>query len=373
MDRRKTFLILATVGALLVSVPFLYRHFAGQSDPAPPSTAEYFPVQDPDTGLWGFIDSGGNPVTPIVFDWAGDYRHGLGLAEQDGAMGYIDATFRDTGKWAIFPRFELTDPGDQSAFGFFEGRALARDTSGRWGYIGPEGKWAIEPRFAESPRDYPGVPAGNFSDGLAWFQIVEMGERNKLDENDEFVLDAEGKPIKEAHPRRRVGFIDRNGEVVIDARYEMAHDFGEGLAAVRIKSHDAWAFINKDDRRVIPPSYDAVGRFSGGLCAVGVNLKVDNVGVERWGYIDPAGNEVIGKRFDEARDFSEGLAAVREGEKWGYINIEGEWVIPPTFDNYEDYAHPNDPRPFENGLARVSLDRQLIYIDRQGAQVWPKD
>lgn len=364
MDRRKTFLVLATLGALMVSVPFVYRYINGPSDPILPSTAEYFPVQDSATGKWGFIDNQGNAVTPMVFDWAGDFRQGLGLAESDSAMGYIDSSFKDTGKWLISPRFELRSSGDQSAFGFFDGRALARDDSGKWGHIDTTGKWVIEPQFTEA-RDYPGVPAGEFSDGLAWFQLVEIRERNKLDENDEFVRDAEGKPIKENYPRRTVGYIDRKGKVVIKPRYEMAHDFGEGLAAVRIKSQDSWGFIDKDDHRVISPRFDEVGRFSEGLCAVAINGQ--------WGYIDPKGEEVIARQFDEARLFSEGLAAVREGSKWGYINRDGQWAIAPTYDDFEDYGHPGDPRPFENGLARVTLNKQPIYINPQGEQVWPKD
>lgn len=365
MDRRKTFIVLATIGAVLVSVPFLYRAITGPSDPILPHTAEYFPVQDAQTGMWGFIDREGNPITPTVFDWAGDFRQGLGLAETNGAMGYIDAGFKETGKWAISPRFELRDPGDQSAFGFFDGRALVRDDDGVWGYIDTTGQWVIEPRFPETPRDYPGVPAGNFSDGLAWFQLVEMSERNILDENDEFVRDAEGKPMKEAHARRQIGFIDRKGRVVIEPRYEMANDFGDGLAAVRIKSHDAWGFIDKDGKRVISPRFDAVGQFSEGLCAVALNRQ--------WGFIDRKGEDAIERRFDEARQFSEGLAAVRAGDKWGYIDAEGAWAIEPAFDDFEDYGHPRVPRPFENGLARVTLDGQVIYIDRRGEQVWPKE
>lgn len=365
MDRRKLFLILGTVGALLVATPFLYRLIAGPSDPILPSTAEYFPVQDPETGQWGFIDNQGNAITPMVFDWAGDYRQGRGLAESKGAMGYIDATFEETGKWAISPRFDLRDAGDQSAFGFFDGRALVRDDNGLWGYIDTTGQWVIEPRFAESDRDYPGVPAGNFSDGLAWFQLVEMDERNMLNADDEFVRDADGKPIKERYPRRSIGYINRRGKVVIEPRYEMAHDFGEGLAAVRIKSHDSWGFIDKDGKRVISPRFHEVGTFSEGLCPVAINGT--------WGYIDPKGDEVIERRFDEAGLFSEGLAAARLGSKWGYIDNKGEWVIPPTYDDMEDYGHPGDPRPFENGLARVTFEKQTIYINKQGVQVWPKE
>lgn len=368
MDRRKTFLVLATIGAILIAVPFVYRQFAGPSDPILPSTSEYFPVKDSATGKWGFIDKEGNPITPMVFDWAGDFRQGRGLAEisESGTpmMGYIDSSFKETGKWAISPRFELKNPNDQSAFGFFDGRALVRDDSGKWGYIDPAGQWVIEPQFLEA-MDYPGVPAGDFSDGMAWFQVVEMSQRNVMDKDDEFVRDADDKPVKEAYPRRKVGYINRQGKVVIAPRYEMANDFGEGLAAVRIKSHDSWGFIDKDGKRVISPRFNAVGRFSEGLCAVAINGL--------WGYIDKKGEDKIDRRYDEARSFSEGLAAARIGGKWGYIGPDGEWVISPTYDDFEAYAHPGDPRPFENGLARVTLDGQTIYIDQSGEQVWPKE
>lgn len=373
MDRRKTFLLLATIGVLLIATPFIYQRITGPSDPILPHTAEYFPVQDANTGLWGFIDREGNPITPMVFDWAGDFRQGLGLAESDGAMGYIDMTFKDTGKWAISPRFELRDANDLSAFGFFDGRARVRNDDGLWGYIDTSGQWVIEPRFPEVPRDYPGLPSGNFSDGLAWFQEVEMNQRNVLDENDELVRDSEDELVKESYARRSFGFIDRKGKVVIKPRYEMVNDFGEGLAAVRIKSHDEWGFIDKDDSRVIPPKYDMVGLFSEGLCAVGMIMKEGGVGVERWGYIDPKGKDVIERTFDEARQFSEGLAAVRQGNKWGYIDKKGEWVIPPAYDNFQGYSHPGEPRLFENGIARVTLNGKSIYIDAQGEQVWPKD
>lgn len=373
MDRRKTFLLLATIGALLIATPFVYQQVVGPSDPILPHTAEYFPVQDVTSGKWGFIDREGNPITPMAFDWAGDFRQGLGLAELDGAMGYIDATFKETGNWAISPRFEVRDPNDVSAFGFFDGRARVRSDEGQWGYIDTQGKWIIEPSFPEVPRDYPGIPVGNFSDGLAWFQVVEMSERSQLDENDELVRDSEDAVLKESYARRSFGFMDRKGKVVIEPRFEMVNDFGEGLAAVRIQSHDAWGFIDRAGDRVISPKYDRVDRFSEGLCAVGKLMKEGGIGIERWGYIDPKGKDIIKRQFNEARQFSEGLAAVRQGSKWGYIDAKGNWAIPAMFDDFQDYNHPGEPRPFENGLARVTLNGQTIYIDTQGEQVWPKD
>lgn len=363
MDRRKRFTALLTIGLLLLLTPFVLRFLMPASADVEPHTAEYFPVQDPETGKWGFIDNTGKPVTPMVFDWAGDFRQGRGLAEAEGAMGYIDSTFAETGKWAISPRFEVRSESDQPAHGFFDGLALVRDNeSGKWGYIDTSGNWVIEPRFIESD-DYPGVPAGDFADGLAWFQAVEMDERYKIDADGDMVRNSAGKPVMEDYPRRRVGYIDRDGKVVIEPRFEMAADFGDGLAGFRDKSHDAWGFIDRAGKRMIPPKYEQIGRFSEGLCAV----REDGL----WGFITTEGKWAIKPRYAEARQFLEGFAAVREGDLWGYINAEGKWAIHPAYDNFDFYAHPGDPRPFENGVAQVTLNGKRIYINKAGEQVWP--
>lgn len=365
MDRRKRFTALFTIGLLLLLTPLVLRYVLPPStEGTEPSPADFFPVKDPELGRWGFINNQGVAITPMVFDWTSDFREGLGLAESDGQMGYIGADFEKTGEWVISPRFRVLGPGDMPARGFFDGRALARDDSGNWGYIDREGKWAIEPRFGES-EDYPGDPAGDFSDGLAWFQTVEMAERYKLKPDGKMQRDAQNKPVMEAYPKRLFGYIDRDGEVVIEAAYPMAQDFGEGLAAVRVKADESWGFIDRAGKRVIAPKYEMVGRFSEGLCAV----REDGL----WGYIDKKGKWAIRPRFAEVRQFLEGLAPAREGALWGYISPEGNWVIEPAYDDFEEYAHPGEPRPFENGLAQVTLNGRRIYINPEGEKVWPKD
>src|SRR5579862_743776 len=70
----------------------------------------------------------------------------------------------------------------------------------------------------------------------------------------------------------------------------------------------------------------------------------------RYGFIDHSGKMVIPPQFDQATEFSEGLAAVQSGGKWGYIDSKGRLNIAPQFDLAD---------PFSDGLALVGLGGKL--------------
>jgi hypothetical protein len=59
--------------------------------------------------------------------------------------------------------------------------------------------------------------------------------------------------------------------------------------------------------------------------------------------------------------FQEGLACVRSKVGWGFINKAGIEVIPLKYDN-ESY--------FIDGLAKVSLNSEIGYIDINGTKYW---
>ena len=365
MNRKKLFTALLTAGILLVLTPLVLRLTLTPAPGAEPAPPDFFPVRDAQSGKWGYIDAQGNLEVQFVFDWASDFRHGRGLVEHEGKMGYIDETFKEQGDWAIAPRFICRDALDVPARGFSEGLALVRDAeSGKWGYLAIDGSWAIEPTFAESVY-FPGLaPVGPFSDGLAWFQTINIQPRNVTDAQGDLVRDEQGNIVKENYPIERWGYIDTRGEVVIDPKFLGAQDFSEGLAGVRIRSHDAWGFINRKGRTVITPQFDGVGRFVDGLCPARKG--------ELWGYIDTDGNWAIEPKFAEVGDFSEGLAAARIDQYWGYINPQGRWVIHPRFDDGSDYGSTTDPAPFERGVARVTEDGQVRYINPKGETLWPR-
>ena len=83
---------------------------------------------------------------------------------------------------------------------------------------------------------------------------------------------------------------------------------------------------------------------------------------KKWGYIDENGNWVIGRKFDWARPFRNGLAKVLVGEKFGFINQTGKWVIPPQFDGVDD---------FDDTIAPAFDGGKWGAIDRTGRWVIP--
>jgi hypothetical protein len=84
------------------------------------------------------------------------------------------------------------------------------------------------------------------------------------------------------------------------------------------------------------------------------------------GYIDRTGKIAIPLQFNEAYDYSEGLARVVVGDKFGFIDQTGKIVIQPQF----GFA-----RDFTEGLAPMSddpIDGKWGYLDKSGKVVIPQ-
>ncbi len=64
-----------------------------------------------------------------------------------------------------------------------------------------------------------------------------------------------------------------------------------------------------------------------------------------------------------APGFHNGLLRWKEGFHWGYKDVKGGWAIEPKFD---------DSRDFDNGLGGVQKDGKWFEIDICGKAVVPK-
>lgn len=180
----------------------------------------------------------------------------------------------------------------------------------KWGYITPEGKFAIPPSFDGASSFYEGLAAVK----IDWAR----------------------------------GYIDRNGVFVIKPIFEAASDFMDGFAEVKLDGQAGYIDKKGDFRSDVDQT-----RFSGNKIESGYNpVFEDHDGMirfienQKYGYKDEEGNIIIAPQFFDAADFSEGLACIKRGKtsSWGFINKAGKMVIPASF---------KQAKSFHEGLAAV--------------------
>jgi WG containing repeat len=209
----------------------------------------------------------------------------------------------------------------------------------KWGYIDGESHFVIPPQFDS---------ANTFSQGLA---VVEQN--------------------------KRFGYIATDGHFVIQPKYYMAGPFKEGFAWVMTKKpfnlfgtgeygmplFGRFTYIDRTGKEIRQPFYaEHVSNFSEGLAAVRPGKAVGGCS-ERIGYLNTKGEWSIKPQFDDADDFSEGLAAVNRGAKchmggkWGYVDKEGDVALPFKY----TFASQ-----FKNGRACVEEEGEWKSIDNKG-------
>jgi hypothetical protein len=186
------------------------------------------------------------------------------------------------------------------------------------------------------------------------------------------------------------GYVDASGNVVIPYQYEWAESFSDGVA--RVESEESGVFssiyIDKTGKTVEPPTKTDSGGVEATDPQYSEELKRVQNDDSTWSYIDETGKTVLsGLAYYKVGDFHDGRAVavglpgeddyydgVDDGGgrrvnqfnlKFGYIDKTGKLVI-PTIYNYLDGIGGNALGDFNEGLARVYLDWEPMYIDVDG-------
>ncbi len=289
---------------------------------------------------------------------------------------YIDAK----GKIIINPQFS-------EATVFRDGLALVK-TSGKdpkYGYIKEDGKFEVKADF---------IRATVFSDGMAWVvtensaptAIDIKGERKFTLTNAEEVRNFSNglAAFSEVNNENdeKWGFVNKKGEVVVNAQFSNVGEFQEGKCAVR-NNDGKWGYIDKDGKIIMNPQFDWANSFSGNSAVVMSGGKaglIDSDGkyiinpqyskiiqdgnvflIEldgKFGWVDKDGKITINPQFNEAYPFNgSDLAAVKSGNNFGYVNKEGKIMINPQFEA---------ALPFNGKMAMVMSSNKLGFIDKDG-------
>lgn len=226
-------------------------------------------------------------------------------------------------------------------------------------------------------------------------------------------------PFHEGGKAGKWGYIDRRGEVVVPPRFRHAGDFGDGLAQVETEKGPGYidaqgtivfmlhaelgpvdwtlpfteglarfsrkgkvGYFDRQGKVAVEPKYDDAKKFSEGLAAVNVGAKSagrprpDVMRGGKWGFIDKTGRLVIPMRFSnvDVKGFSDGLALVYVEDKPAYIDKTGKVAITPEYKSDDPKRHVSDAGSFSEGLARIDTSGEhagssagyVGFIDKTG-------
>lgn len=301
----------------------------------------------------GYMDAAGKTVIPPIYDDARPFGdNGLAAIMVNNRYGYINTA----GQMVIPPRWK--DAGT-----FHDGRAAVKDDNDRYGYIDAQGNTVVAPGYDS---------AAPYSEGLA--AVSRNGRYGYIDTQGHEAIPLRYEMAGDFHDglaavmlNNMYGLINRSARLVVQPHFEMADSLGNGL--MMIKSGGYAAVSNTAGQVVVPADkYIAIGRYEDDRAEVQVQqATTGNNSQSLYGYIDPAGREVIPARFAHANTFSEGLAYACEAAAGpcGFIDTAGNWAIRPQF----AWQYSEDQPVFRHGLALVHDTRSNrdCYINKQGA------
>lgn len=293
-------------------------------------------------GKYGIIDMTGNEVVPFIYEY-------ISALPFDFNYDYHLFAFRQNGKDALanLAGNLLTDYVYEHIDFFFEGLALMRKETGKWGYIDVNGAEVIPAVYDNGFHFYNGLAnvtkegVDSFIDltGALAFEGNALGFDDSYyltllsDDNGKWgVLDRTGKivvPIEyddiciyddviiwvNNRAEQISGYFDKDGNVVIPLRHTnggYSSKPAEGL--IGLEKNNKWGYVDYAGNVVIDFEYDAVGSFSAGFAPV----QKDGI----WGYIDKSGHEISEFQYDDAQCFSGGFAWVQKNGKWGILTVK---------------------------------------------------
>lgn len=299
---------------------------------------------------WGYVDIDGKTITPPLFVQCFPFSS-VGLAAiydlDDRQYYFIDLKGNKLN--TEIKDFKLID-----GMGFkledFSFGLIPVKVNGKWGFMNTQGRLAI-------PAIYNFVTG--FADGRSlveksgkYYVLSTDGTELKLDVPDIREVRKFSEGLAAYEGRNGFGFLNTDGKIAIEPRFETVGNFKNGAAWARLKGK--LGYINPEGEWIIEPQFSYAGNFDkeSGLARVKLG--------ESWWYVDYNGKRLQIRESTLWEDFSEGLAMGKKRGKIGFFNSTGVWVISPQFDG---------ARNFKNGYAAAKIKGRWGIIDKTGKWV----
>ena len=305
------------------------------------------------------------PINGIEYDNLSEFRDGLAEVRRDGKNGVVNNSGLEIVPCGMYD----VSYNDNLGYAKIIVRDKIQSNTSLSGFVDKLGKTIIPPIYSSIDPFHQGVAkfyqSGCGAKDAHWGfvnahgnEIVSCRYSDAHDFNEG--LAAVRKPLAEGWGW---GFIDSTGKEVIETRFNEADDFYEGLAKVSLKSNGYYGYINKRGEVVIQPNFIKASIFSEGLAVVSDyygNQVIDANGV--------ALSQFKNKNYKCMGNFSGGLVKIKEGFFWGFANKNGDKIMPTIYQFVSD---------FNDGLCRVSVNSTelppFLFLNNLGNVVFKTD
>lgn len=301
----------------------------------------------------GLIDKNGDyilePTYGVIekFDEYGIARVGFYRVNNQNKTQFDAGLINEKGECILEPKYQNIGAFNKLGWAFVE-------NFGFYNYINTDGKFLID-------EDMMITGARRYFDSEGWVRVEHQYFSGYYDSNGNQVIPIEygdlgnfaSNGLAYAYKTSdKYGYIDRNQNYVIPPKFDLAKDFdSSGFAAVNIGykpnydpmtdmkplSMGKWGFIDEQGNYVIEPKYDELVAMKNGVAIVKLN--------EKYGYVNLNTNVVIEPVYDEAQFVGSGIAAVVLNNKIGAIDQYGQIVLEPNYTAVSE---------FTNGIAKFN-------------------
>jgi len=252
-------------------------------------------------GLWGLATYLGTMRVPYIYDSISTVSQNRAVAKSGDVVQAIDLSNR---RIAL-----LREPAQD--IGNLSSSRIPLMLDDAW-------VWSTE-AFDRGQREYEalGMYAGGFAvakmDGR--WGLIDLNQNAVIPfEHDGIVTDELGRAVQQ-----NAVFIRENNGVTLfinNRRTNMYFEDARPFSSVNyaaVKQNGLWGFINAQGQIIIQPQFEEARSFSQHLAAVRKG--------QYWGYVSLRGEVVIEPMFLEARDFYNGSAPVLTEQGWRFITL----------------------------------------------------
>lgn len=349
--------------------------------------------------MYGYIDSNGKEIIPCNLDFTEGFIEDRALFRKGNKYGFIDPK----GK-IIIPA--IYDNAKHFEFGMAEVNIGATwneidFVGGKWGAIDKQGKVLVPIKF-DGIEISNSIGLVNVNTGAKWEQncpCTRGGTWSVYDIKTQKIVYEELGVFKEnlafVKKGAKFGYINDKGELQIPIQFDLAENFKNKEAkvtrndstffidrfGVKLKKYDKeftktegmilvklgekFGFLDSLRNEITKFEFDQAGEFSCGVAVVsigGTHTKINAYSTSysngKYGVIDKKGNFIVPAEFENMDNARENKISFSKNGKWGYMNTKGEVIIEPAYVN---------ARQFFDGMAAVmAQNRKWGFINEKG-------